>query len=126
MVIAPLPRSRPLWYGQRDAFLRCRAVSVEISSSDLMDDERLRGSITVRRFSGSLPVGEGGMFWSSTMEVEDAIGSWRGGGRLFLYGLEVQENEFEFDAVYEILCILDEMPYMSAVYSKTKGAFRRR
>lgn len=124
MVTAPLPRSRPLGYGHRDAFLRCRAVSVEISSSDLMDDERLRGSITVRGFSGSLPVGEGGMFWSSTMEVEDAIGSWRGG--LFLYGLEVQENEFEFDAVYEMLCTLDEMPYMSAVYSKTKGAFRRR
>lgn len=45
---------------------------MEISSSDLMEDERLKGSATARALSGSLPVGEGGIVVSSTMEV-DAI-----------------------------------------------------
>lgn len=48
-------------------------MSVDISSSDLMEDERLKGSITVRGFSGSLPVGEGGMLVSSMTEEVDAI-----------------------------------------------------
>lgn len=37
-----------------------------------MDDERLRGSTTVRGFSGSLPVGDEGMLWSSIV-VEVAM-----------------------------------------------------
>lgn len=47
-------------------------MSVDISSSDLMEDERLKGSTTVRGFSGSLPVGEGGTVVSSITET-DAI-----------------------------------------------------
>lgn len=47
---------------------------MEISSSDLIEDERLKGSTTVRGFSRSLPVGEEGMVVSSTMEVEAIAG----------------------------------------------------
>lgn len=35
-----------------------------------MEDERLKGSTTLRGFSGSLPVGEEGIVWSSTIEVD--------------------------------------------------------
>lgn len=93
-------------------------MRVEISSSDLIEDERLKGSMTVRGFSGSLPVGEEGIVVSSTTEVDAIAGKFfvqalgfgeGGGGDVVGKGVSV-ESRNEDEALWEYLLRQDKLP----------------